>query len=115
MQRHDLYHDAAGLRTAIIELEAAAAIPMHRHSIATEWLQCERGTLLLGLGEPDAHRVTLSAGAHHCIAPGQTHALENASAQPAAFLLVQSGHHDFLSLVTEQQRYSARPEAGTSK
>jgi len=100
MQRHDLYHDANGLRIARIELDAAAAIPMHRHSMATEWLQCEWGTQLLSMGAPDANTITLSAGEHYCIAPGQPHALENASDQPAAFLLVQSGQHDFLQTAT---------------
>ena len=98
MQQHDLYHDVAGLRIARIVLNAGETIPMHRHSKATEWLQCEQGELLLRLS--DKHCQRLQAGEHESIAPGQAHALKNASDQPAAFLLVQSGQHDFLQMAT---------------
>ncbi len=86
---------------------------MHRHSKATEWLQCEQGELLLRLSDKCCQR--LQAGEHESIAPGQAHALENASDQPATFLLVQSGQHDFLPLLAEQERCSAGHAPGTSK
>lgn len=96
MRRHDLYHDTQRLRIARIELEPGAGISAHCHSTATEWLQCEQGTLQLRLGHAGARTIVLQAGAHHCINPAQVHALANVGDTVAIFLLVQSGRHDFV-------------------
>lgn len=99
MKREEVILKTDDARVRIIELEAGAIAPMHRHSEVTDNMFGLSGTIVIDLQAPDC-RVTLGPGERCEVAVGRLHQVRNGSAtEPARYLLVQGvGRYDFLEV-----------------
>jgi len=92
--REDLI-DTEQARVSAIVLQSHERAPWHQHAESVEHLFCLMGEIEVQLQAPE-RAVRLRPGERCTVDAQRFHRLVNPSANPAQYLLVQSGQDDFL-------------------